>query len=700
MTERIMLSSAVLAMSLVAAAQIPQPKADERAKDTTDVFYRHLQLNEIVVTGITGQTKLKHASSAITLLSPRELRSAAAVNPVDVVAHQPGIAQVTTGSSISKPIIRGLGYNRVVVMNDGVRQEGQQWGDEHGLEVDARSIHSVEVLKGPASLMYGSDAMAGVLILHDSPVPAEGEVKGEAATEYHTNNGLFGASLNLAGNQKGFFWDGRYTERLAHAYKTPYDGYVPGSQFRERDGRLKLGLNKQWGSSHLTGSIVHQRPGIIEGERDSLTGALESEGWHDKSYAKVLPFQHVRHYKAVSENSFNLPLGWLKAVIGYQQNRRQEYEEAADECELDFKLHTVTYDFRYLTPEIAGCKLSAGLAGMYQQSLNLAEETLIPAYKLFDIGTFATASKSWKKLSANAGVRYDYRHLDFHSRRFQAVTGSVGAVWNASERINLRLNAARGFRAPNMSELGSDGVHEGTLRYEIGNERMAPEHSSQLDVGMDFSSHYFSFQVALFANFIDNYIFASRLYDVVRPDGLLTYRYRQGDARLLGFEAGVDFHPIHSVHFANTFSYVDARQLHQPVATRYLPLTPAPRWTSELKYELTHHGHIFNNSYVAAGLELNARQNHFYRADETETATPRYTLFNLSAGTDLLVKRRKVAEVYLICDNLFDKGYQNHLSRLKYAAENVVTGRRGVFNMGRNVVMKVVVPFTLRRADL
>ncbi|MBR1412861.1 MAG: Plug domain-containing protein, partial [Prevotella sp.] len=131
-------------------------------EDSTDVFFRHLQLNELVVTGVTGDTKLKNSTAPISIVRPKELRATSSTNIIDAIAHQPGISQLTTGSGISKPIIRGLGYNRVVVMSDGVRQEGQQWGDEHGVEVDGNSVNSVEILKGPASLMYGSDAMAGV----------------------------------------------------------------------------------------------------------------------------------------------------------------------------------------------------------------------------------------------------------------------------------------------------------------------------------------------------------------------------------------------------------------------------------------------------------------------------------------------------------------------------------------------------------
>jgi iron complex outermembrane receptor protein len=663
--------------------------------DSTDVFYKHLKLNELVVTGVTGDTKLKNSTAPISIVSGKELRQTTSTNIIDAIAKQPGVSQITTGSGISKPIIRGLGYNRIIVMNEGVRQEGQQWGDEHGIEIDPQNVNSVEILKGPASLMYGSDAMAGVLILHGSPILPEGEMKATISTEYQTNNGLFDYSLNFAGHQKTFVWDGRFTDKMAHAYKNKYDGYVPGSQFKERAARLMFGLNDTWGHSHLTGSVFHQTPSIVEGERDEETGELECATDNIKTYSKALPFQQIWHYKAVWDNSFNLPKGWLKAIVGYQQNQRQEFEESADEYELYFKLHTISYDVRYLSQEWNGWKMAGGINGMWQQSQNLGEEALIPEYKLFDIGGYATISKTMDNLTLNGGLRYDNRHIDFHSRNFGSVSGSIGAVWNVCQHTNLRLNIARGFRAPNMSELGSDGIHEGTLRYEIGNPDLKPEYSWQADLGLDFSSEYISAQVALFANRIENYIFSERINKVME-EGFRTYQYTQGDARLLGFEAGFDFHPIHSIHFQNTFSFVDAQQMNSSEEAKYLPMTPAPRWTSELKYEITHHGHAtFNNAYVALGLECNLAQNHYYKVDDTETRTPAYTLLSLSAGTDLNIHKKKVAELYVTADNLLDCAYQNHLSRLKYCDINNATGRQGVFNMGRNIVFKAIIPIEL-----
>ena len=485
-----------------------------------------------------------------------------------------------------------------------------------------------------------------------------------------------------------------------------------------------LGVNKAWGHSRLVWTAYHLTPSIVEGERDPETGELTSNYSPLTSYKKSLPFQQVKHYKLVWDNSLSLPSGCLKAIIGYQQNRRQEFEESEDEYELFFKLHTLTYDLRYITNEWNGWKLSTGIGGMFQKSGNEGEEYLIPDYRLFDFGLYATATKAFgDRWTLSGGLRYDHRRLhgyelmeddemrfvDF-TRHFNGVTGSIGAVFNVNRNLNLRLNLARGFRTPNMSELASNGVHEGSIRYELGNQQLKAEYSLQADLGLDFTSRYVSAQLALFANRIDNYIFTHRVAEIIDPD-YITYAYTQGDARLLGFEAGIDFHPVHSIHFSNTFSYVDARLTshHSPLTSenKYLPFTPAPKWTSELKWELSHHSHstvahhhttdaahrsLLNNLYVAVGFDCYLKQTHIYSADGTETPTPAYALLSLSTGTDIQVKGKKIAELYITADNLLNKAYQDHLSRLKYADENVITGRHGVYNMGRNITFKVVLP--------
>ena len=357
-------------------------------------------LGEVLVTGLTGQSLMKDSPTPISVVTSQQLQATSSTNIIDAIAHEPGISQITTGSGISKPVIRGLGYNRIVTVNDGIRQEGQQWGDEHGIEIDAQSVNNVEVLKGPASLMYGSDALAGVVIMHGDPVPASGNITASASTEYQTNNGLFDYSLRFGGNKQGFVWNLRWSQKMAHEYKNSIDNYVQGSQFRENALNGMLGLNRSWGYSHVLLSYYHLNPSMSEGEVGDT-----------HTYAKNLPFQQIYHYKAVWDNSFFLGNGVLKALVGYQQNRRQEYEESADEPGLYFRLHTINYDVHYSLENECGWKFNTGVGGMYQRSENLGDEYLIPSYVLFDAGVFATAVREIGKWNLSGGLRFDNRHL-------------------------------------------------------------------------------------------------------------------------------------------------------------------------------------------------------------------------------------------------------------------------------------------------
>ena len=643
-------------------------------------------LSEVVVSGLTGSSLVSRSPSPVSVVTPRELQETASTNIIDAVAHQPGVSQLTTGSGISKPIIRGLGYNRIVVVNDGIRQEGQQWGDEHGIEIDPQTVHSVEILKGPASLMYGSDALAGVLVMHEDHVMPQGKMAANVGGEYQSNQRLWDYTANFAGNRGGVVWNWRWSEKDAGEYKNKVDGRVSGSQFHEQALTGMLGINRTWGYSHLKMSAYHLKPGLVEGERDEVSGRLEpSEA-----------FQQIYHYKAVLDNSFVLGDGTLKVLAGYQQNRRKEFE--ADELGLDFRLHTLNYDAHYQWSAQRQWTLAAGVSGMWQHSENLGHEYLIPSYSLMDMGVFASATCQMERLTVSGGLRLDRRHLHSYeldeddevcfvgfSRNFNGVTGSLGGIYNIGKHANLRLNISRGFRAPNLSELGSNGEHEGTFRYELGNNQLKPEYSWQGDVGADFSSEVVSAQLSLFASDISNYVFLQRL----SADGN-RYQYQSGHARLWGGEAMLDIHPVEPLHFENTFSLVNAVQLHQAEDARYLPFTPAPRWTSDLRYDIVRDGrHWLNNTYVSAGLECYLRQTHVHSANMTETATPSYTLFNMSAGTDVLLHGRRLCSLFLTVQNLFDRSYMSHLSRLKYAEGGPIR------NMGRNISLKLTVPISL-----
>lgn len=684
----------------------------ENLRDTTEVTSteKHqpmtessVKLDEVVVTSFVGNQQVKQSPAPVSIISARQLEALPSSNLIDAIAHQPGISQVTTGSGISKPVIRGLGFNRVLVVDDGVRQEGQQWGDEHGVEIDQHTVHSVEIVKGPASLRYGSDAMAGVIVFRPAPVLLDGEMKANLSSGYQTNNGLWDYSLNMQGNQGGFVWNTLYSGKLAHDYKNHYDGYVHGSRYKEQSVSQMLGLNKRWGYSHLTLSYYHLTPGIVEAEEEG-----------DKSYGKTLPFQQIHHYKAVLDNSFRLGDGALKTILGYQYNHRQEFEDAPDECGLNLGLHTMTYDVHYDWSQMMGWQFSVGMNGMCQKSENRGVEFLIPDFHFFDYGVFAMASKQVGKMNLNGGVRYDWRHLhskalmdegqlrfeDF-GRDFHGFSGSLGMTCEIAKGLSAKLNLSRGFRAPNISELGANGVHEGAQLYQKGNTKLKPENSWQLDFGMDYSSSVVYAQVALFANCIGNYIFSERMADEegnpVFLDDMPVYQYTSGDARIVGGEVSVDVHPMPQLHIGNSIAYVNSVQLHQPHEAKYLPFTPAPRWNADVKYEFVCGGRTFDNLFVKLAMECNLRQNHFYAVNQTEFATPSYTLFHLYAGTDVCHHGKRIFSLYLSGENLFDRAYQNHLSRLKNLGLNPMTGRQGVYNMGRNFSVRFVIPIGLTK---
>jgi iron complex outermembrane receptor protein len=651
------------------------------SQDSTDVFYKHLRLDEVTVTGLTGVSKLSQTPSAISVADARSLRQNASTNIIDAIATLPGVSQITTGSGISKPVIRGMGYNRVILMADGIRQEGQQWGDEHGIEVDESAVGSVEVMKGPASLMYGSDALAGVIILNPDPFPEPDVITAGVSSEYQTNNGLAAYSVHQSGNRNGTVWDIRFSDKYAHSFRNAADGLVPGTQFRERAVSGKAGLNSDWGFTRLTLGYYHMTPGMTEGYEDDET---ELEG--PTGYSVELPFQQIHHYKAVLDNSFVIGNGSLKALVGVQQNRRQEFEEEEDEAELDFKLRTVNYELRYLTDEIGDSwKFSTGVGGMYQQSKNLGEEVLIPAYNLFDAGLFATATKSLEHFTLSGGIRADMRRLESFfledkfeafNRNFTGITGSIGAVFSPSDHLNIRANIARGFRAPNLSELASNGVHEGTVRYERGNIGLEPEFSLQGDLGADVSLEHLALNAALFCNRIDNYIYSARTGTVI--DSYDEYQFKATDALLYGAEFTADCHPVHALHIGADFSYVRGT-----FESSDMPLIPAPKVGAEIKWEITHSGGILNNCYLAVNADHHFRQDHYLEG--TETATDAYTLIGASAHTDIQKNGKRVASISLIGDNLTDKVYVDHLNRLKYV---------GIRNPGRNITLKLEIPLT------
>ena len=702
------------------------------------------EIGQVVVTGVSQATQLRRSPIPTSVVDHVRLNQTSASNIVDAIAHTPGVSQITTGAAISKPVVRGLGYNRVITLNNGAKQEGQQWGDEHGIEIDEFSVDRAEIIKGPGSLLYGSDAMAGVInFLAPDPV-AEGHITGLATASYQTNNRQQGYSFQNAGNLNGLNWLVRGTRKVAGAYQNRYDGRVYNSGFNEYDANGYVGLNKSWGYSHLTFSTFNQRLGLTEGARDAngrftkevpsgdSTLAVPVSDNDLRGYGLAVPQQQINHLRIGTDNSFIL--GQNGARIGlqvsYQQNLRREYGNVFNPAEtsLYFQLRTVDYSLRYFLAEKNGWNLTLGTSGLHQQNRNLGQEFLIPAYQVDEGGVFAVGKKTIGALDISGGLRYDVRRiaadglwLDGRERpttgtapnaetkfpgfisTFRNYSGSIGAAYNLNEKLTVKGNISRGFRAPNIAELGSNGKHEGTIRYEIGNDNLQAETSLQIDAGVSYVTDHVRFSIDAFENSIDNYIFTRRLLTASGADSLRNgtgaYKYEQGQARLAGGEVSLDFHPhpLDWLHFENAFSMVRAQQLNRPETEKYLPFIPGDRLQSELRANFRRQGKRIANPYARLQVEHTFAQNRYFSAFDTETATPGYTLINAGIGTDLANAQGKTLfSLYLTANNLFDVAYQSHLSRLKYADLNAANGRTGVFNQGRNVSVRLVVPLDFK----
>ncbi|MDB5205302.1 MAG: TonB-dependent receptor [Flavisolibacter sp.] len=682
----------------------------------------------VTITGVAQATNIRNSPSPVSILRRKEILQSTATNIIDLLSRQPGVSQISTGPAVSKPVIRGLGFNRVVVINDGIRQEGQQWGEEHGIEIDELSVVRAEILKGPASLIYGSDALGGVVnFITNTPVP-EGVIRGNILSNFQSNNSLTGVNANIAGNRNGFNWNLYGTSRSAGDYKNRYDGRVLNSRFKETNFGGYVGLNKTWGYSHLVFSGFNQNLGLVEGTRDSGTGEfliygespLERIAISDdyESRTPVTPYQNVQHYKVVSDNNFNVGKSRLKLNIGYQNNLRKEFAnpQSPKVPELFFDLKTINYNLQFALPTKAEWQTTFGISGMRQSNENKGEKTLIPEYSLFDIGGFVFSQKYFGNTTLSGGLRYDNRSINSKEgfegpdikfqafkRSFSNFSGSAGISYTPASFLTLKGNVARGFRAPTLSELASNGAHEGTVRFEYGKQDLKSEKSFQVDAGVEVDYEHFNFSLSGFYNRISDYIFYRRLQNIAGTDSLIidanetfeAFQFGQHDATLSGLEMQFDVHPhpLDWLHFENTISYVRGRYDEKLDGSDNLPQIPHTRWISELHGDFLKKGKSLRNLYLLFETNAAFAQNNPFFGYNTESRTPGYVLLNAGIGTDFVTTKGTTwASLHLAINNITDRAYQDHLNRLKYTDVNAATGRQGVFNMGRNFSVKLNVP--------
>ena len=684
------------------------------------------EVTEVVVTGSSKATQIKRNPVPIIAISHDYLVTNISTNAIDAIAKVPGVRAVTTGPNVSKPFIRGLGYNRILTLYDGIRQEGQQWGDEHGIEVDQYNINRVEVIKGPASLSYGSDALAGVVNLIPTQFAPEGKTLGDIVADYQTNNKMFGGSAMLSQTKNGIEWLARISHKQATSYQNKIDGRVFGTAFNETDATVSIGIHRKWGYSHIDFVMYDDLQEIPDGSRDSATWKFTRQITEADTLRQIVSdadlnsykietlHQHIQHYRIFSANNFIFNDGSrLLANIGLQRSIRQEFNHPQmpyqNVAGLFLQLNSFNYDIKYSLKDIDRWSVTLGVNGMYQQNtVTNGTEFIIPSYHQFDIGPFATAKKTFNKLDIAGGLRFDLRSFNNdalytkanaisgfdmpvygadtvgadkpfskYSQTFSGLSGSIGATYNFSDQVSVKSNISRGFRAPNISEISANGVHPGTNIYQIGNDNFKPEFSLQEDIGIVYSTKYALIELNIFNNFINNYIYNQKLIGVNGKDSVIvpgnaTFKFQASRANLYGGELSIDLHPFKNIHFENSLSAVYAENkgiVGKVIADseKYLPFIPPLHGVSELRFDFDAKSLNIKHGFVKMQMEYYANQNRIYSAYGTETRTPGYTLFNAGVGGSFVNKTGKTfCSVYLMANNIFDITYWDHLSRLKY----------------------------------
>jgi iron complex outermembrane receptor protein len=719
---------------------------------------------EVVVTGVSKATQLRRTPIPIVAVNKEFLQEhAASTNIIDAVANLPGVSAVTTGPNVSKPFIHGLGYNRVVTAEDGIRQEGQQWGDEHGIEVDQNSIDRVEIIKGPASLSYGSDAIGGVVNLLTPPPVANGKILGYVSGLYGTNNGLINTSLRIQGNENGLVWGAQASQKASKDYENQKDGRNWATNFNEKDARGMIGIQKSWGYSYLNASVFDDLQAIPDGSRDSATRKFTYQITDADTVRPIVPesmlnsyslptlHQHVQLYRAYDVSSISVGKGTLVFDLGWQYSHRREYTHPteADVPGLNLELHTYTYDVKYNFNIGNGYETSIGVNGMYQNNaLGYSTDFPIPAYHQFDIGGFFVEKKTFGKLDLLGGIRYDTRsfsgkaaYIDTSvayypvlytggnpdntpnvtqqfpalNKTFSGLTGSLGATYNFNTHFLVKGNIARGYRAPSIAELSANGPDPGSQIYHVGNSNFQPEFSVQGDLGAAVTYPFLTASISLFDNNIQNYIFQEQILDAngnperVNPDGSANpngeytkFTYVQSKARIDGAEFYLDVHPIKWLHFENSMTLTYGTNLidggHAPDSLKYLPFIPPLHTHSELKGTYDKGFGRFKNGYAYIGFDHYNDQNRFFSAYGTETFTAGYNLLSAGFGVNLVnAHGKKLVELFVEGTNLANINYQSNMSRLKYFDNPVVPPgiQPGMFNMGRNVSFRLLIPFDL-----
>jgi iron complex outermembrane receptor protein len=640
-------------------------------------------LKEVVVSGVIP-TRSNETSWNITALTQKKMSESGAFNISDALARLPGVSQLNTGVGISKPVIRGLYGTRVLAVLSGLRFDNQQWQDEHGLGLNDMGIDRVEVIKGPSGLLYGSEAIGGALNIIDEAPAKPDTIVADANVRFFSNTlGIF-SDIGFKGATNKHNWSVRAGIN-SHADYT--------------DGDNKRILNSRFTGYYLKGSygVIHNKWTSINHFSTSLDnfGFITADNLDAKQsdgrWSRSMDGPHHTVYLNIlsSNNIFQLHSSTIRLNAGVQTNLRLE-DEGGGETSLKMLLSSGLYNFQWVKPLSQTTQLIIGNNFLYQSNTNYGKRIIIPDAGMIESGgSFYVKSKLQKfvleagaavnirniNTKETAGVNTPDRPIEPFNKTYPVFNGSVGAVANLSKSIFIKMNAGTGFRSGNLAELSSNGLHEGTFRYEIGNPDLKVEHNINLEAEFSINKKTFSFFVAGFYNHFKNYIYLTPTGE--EYVGFDVYRYIQYNANLYGGETVLQFVVASPLKFNSEFSTVTGKLANGT----YLPFIPANKWHNSLLLDFKDGSRLKNRTCFVA-IDSYFAQNH---PAEFETSTPGYNLLDAGAAADLLL-HKNIINISLTLKNILNNNYFDHLSRFK---------DYNIHNIGRNIVLNIHIPFSI-----
>lgn len=625
---------------------------------------KHVDLQEITVSGTAAQLQNQNPFH-IETRKLSELTEIPAVNMGEAIARIPGVYQSSLGNGIAKPVIRGMQGMRVVSLVNGLRIEGQQWGGDHGMGMAELGIGSVEIIKGPASLLYGADALGGVIYYADVPYVASGtrEIQSQTMGQLNTLGGVSRLLWRESGKKVRWMFGSSYAN---HAdFGLPSGRFAQNSRFNELVVKGGLSFNGKKSVHQIRYTYNHTTTGIPGHTHDSLATPETFQVLEQKRYY-TLPAQFFSNHYVSSDNKWYMNKHEFQVLLGYTNNSLIEYDEKVTIPSLSMHLGNKLYSFRWINKQFENWKITSGFQGMFQVNTNAtnASDTLIPNSTTLDNGLYSTAQVKRENWNFQFGIRYDIRLLQtkysFNGRpkinsKYDGWNASIGAV-RSSDIVTFRSSVATGFRAPHLTELLSNGFHHGALRYEIGDLDLIPENATQLDLTIEVDKEHYVFIFNPFINRISNYIYIQPIDSSIA--NIPVFEYRQLDEVYFhGSDIAFHYHPhfLHNLHYEGSYSLVKATTF----SDSSVSLLPQPRLQNSLKYSINL-GKRLIFKQVMFHYTWMGKQN---QVAFNESISNSYHL--LDAAIQLEWKGKSEWVFNVGCKNLTNTRYIDHLSRLK-----------------------------------